>query len=526
MKKNLFFLLSMSFVCQAVDQKIGMQPAGGSDTQSPVAFDVKSLLSESDAQKSIVNTTDREIHIVNDERVEQAHEQDPALILSYVLKSTARDQDLYVFPNDFLLEVPYTFMKQHPSKRLDQICVLGSHNNFTNLADGFVYYQQGQSSTQQFLNGVRMFRPAWHNPSGSPIDSPNQEPILCHSDDNKCATVSLATRAFRPHKLVKELNEQVVSLLNANKDQYMIIGVNNYLTVLKTETEIEKVPGLKDLIITPADVANIENQKLWNGHWPTLDWMLKNNKRILILDDDLDTKYSFAYSRFVKRNQYGTVDIVKAGQSRGDLTKLQSYALVETSWFQDISLDQSEQAAIVAAVGFYQGMQNKLYSHISWMVDLGVSALKKLGFPVDFFKESMTLNHINTAIEFTLGKFKAIANMWPFSSVIGSIASMQKSFNQAMQDIKGYLPKNQENSLQELLALCAQCHKTGVLSSEQIPTILMLDFSTTQGDGIVVVNILNILMDQVLKLQFKDLGGFSVNGQEVKIPEEVLPEVA
>ena len=207
--------------------------------------------------------------------VRQAYKHDKRIVLKYVLNPQKINADSVKFPEDFLLEVPRQFVTLNPKKHLDQVTLLGSHNCYTNKDEGYLYYQQGESTYKQYvLSGVRMLRPAWHNPSGSPIDSPNKEAILCHADDHLCKTVSLATRGFKPHELVKTELRMLADILHKEKQtDILVININNYLTPQKTDEEIMKVPELIPLILTPDDVYNQENQKLWQGFWPTIEWM-------------------------------------------------------------------------------------------------------------------------------------------------------------------------------------------------------------------------------------------------------------
>ncbi|MCX5923333.1 MAG: hypothetical protein NTU89_02070 [Candidatus Dependentiae bacterium] len=473
----------------------------------------------------IINSTGRDIIVSwssdNTPIVKQSYELDQSVVLTYILRPGAGVKDSYKFPQDFLLEVPNVFLNQHKDKRLDQITVLGSHNCFANKAEGFLYFQQIPSSKDQFVKGgVRMLRPAWHNPSGSFMDKPNDEPILCHSDDDKCATVSLATRGFRPHRVVKELNQTIKDLLREYPDQYLIVGINNYLTAEQTENEIEKITGLASMVIRPSDVANKKNQKEWGGRWPTLDWMCRKNKRILFFDDRTTT-YTFSYEDFVSRNQYGTVVLERSANFRPGKPRPLPHAITELSWFQDISLNPADQRAIEAGIKFYQSMRDqvgKLTLGGSWLLSSSAYALKQIGFPIEFFEQSMSFSRIATAINFTTGKFAYLGTVQPFKYIFDSVASYKESFSKAVSDIKNYMPEKQDNSVQALFNLCQACRKSGVLLPDENPNIIMLDFSTTEGQGLLAVNILNVLMDQRLGLQFVGLGGFAIDGKQVVFP--------
>ncbi len=147
--------------------------------------------------------------------------------------------------------------------------------------------------------------------------------------------------------------------------------------------------------------------------------------------------------------------------------------------------------------------------------------LKKIGFPIDYFEQSLSFSHISTAINFTLGQFSYLGTFTPFKQIFDKVSGYQASFSKAVNDIVTYMPEKHDNSAQKLLDLCQACRVSGVLLPYENPNILMLDFSTTEGQGLLVVNMLNVLMDQQLGLQFVGLGGFSINGKEVLVPAEL-----
>ena len=457
---------------------------------------------------------------------------DSKITLKYIISSESAYRDTVSFPQDFLLEVPSKPLPLNPALRLDQISVLGTHNCFTNRAEGFLYYQQGESTYNQFVKGgARMLRPAWHNPSGSPIDAPNKEPILCHASEEDCKTVSLATRGFKKHETVHSHLQLVKKLLDNNPDEILIIGVNNYLSSEDTDEVIEKVAGLKEMLVNMTDIQSEDNQRLWGGSWPTVQWMRDTHKRLMILNSSSAFgKYTVPYDVYVRMNQYGTVDMKKAATPRHgnkeNLDKVGSTGLVEISWFQEISLDESLMDAVESAINFYQKMRMKIREieaqSGSFVKKLFLNVIKQIGLPADYFEQKMSFENIEKAMSKVLGALSIVERFGPFKYLVKMIKGKKQSFKEAMQQIKNYIPKQQDNSVKTLSRLIALCRKNGIILDHQIPNIVLLDFATTQGQGGAFVNIINILQNQKLGFAFTDIKGLAIGGKEIYISKRLV----
>lgn len=497
------------------------------DEQSKKEGGVRVQVNEYTVDSQLAYTGNDKVPVIT-----QKYFYDNSVELKYILDSSKfshklTKDDTVNFPQDFLLELPRTFLTPNKHKRLDQTTVLGTHNCFTNMAEGFLYYQQGQSSKDQYnLGGARMLRPAWHNPSGSPIDAPNNEPILCHSGDSDCKSVSLATRGFRKHEIVKNHNKMLKELLDSHPDQILLIGLNNFLSPADTDKEIEKIPGLADLILTPADLDNPVNKSRWGGDWPTIDWMIRHNKRMLILNDKGDgSKYSVRYQKYVRMNQYGTSDLNVAFKPRGDnfdqLNGTVPHALIELSWFQDISLDPGMMGALQAGVDAFEKVKNSINN--SMAMKITKAALNKIGVTVSNFTDSIDLSRFKSGIDQVLDNLSFVKKITSiFDPIFNAFQNKRQDLNNAIDAIKTYQPKKQDNSINTLLKLIAGARKSHIIPAGRLPNIMLLDFATVTGDGIPVVNLLNILEEQQLGLGYGKLGGFALDGTKVVIPEGVV----
>lgn len=469
---------------------------------------------------NVENSTDAEIKIEQGNDgfpvVYELYKLDERVVLKYILLPNVRLKNQFKFPQDFMVEVPKVWLKQDMRKTVFDMAVLGTHNCFANPVDGFLYYQQQTSMRDQVeFGGVRMLRPAWHNPSGSILEKPNIEPILCHSDDHKCGSVSLLTRGMRPHKSVKEFNLLLMEMLRKYSDQIFIVGINNFLDADKTDAEILKVPALADMALTVSDVQDENNIKEWKGFWPTLDWMLRHNKRVIFFNDKGSTRYTFDYNRYVRMNGYGTKKMSDASQPRSrDLLAMKEAVrstLVELSWFQTISLPLHEQMMVQDGISLYTkflalvpSMLSNAFSSPKNMFTFSLSVQKMIPQPLQNFVDFLKMVEHKARYIISLGIAKPLLDKVKNSS--SKLATIIKS-------IEDYAPVKQDNSLATLQQLIRLCRNSKVIQRVQIPNIIMLDFATTNGDGIVMVNLINMLQDQKLKLQFTTVGGFCYQGK-------------
>lgn len=477
--------------------------------------------------RNIENNTPAKIIVKKDDQgrmvVYQPYDLDHKIILKYYLLPTVYKKSHYRFPQDFMVEIPNVLLQQHDNKNLHDLVMLGTHNSFANPVDGFLYYQQQDSMKDQFEHGgVRMLRPAWHNPSGSFLEQPNTEPILCHSDDHTCATVSLVSRGFRPHKKVLVFNTLLFEMLQRYRNDVVIVGLNNYLNSDKTDREIEKVAGLAEMIITPQDLQSEYNHEEWHGLWPSMAWMRKHNKRVLFLNNQ-ETKYTISYDQYVMRNMYGRQNIEKASQMRdvNRLVKRKSNAanLVELSWFQNVSLPLHEQEILAKGASLYTSflalipaMFAKALIVPEHMFSFVAKIHNNIASPLQNFIAFLRIVEYQARYLLSLGFTK---------SLIENVKKNHATLKKIITSIEKYIPLQQDNSLAVLQKLVRSCRASGVISERQVPNIIMLDFATTTGDGLSFVNLLNMLVDKKRGIQFVDVGGFAYQGVLLSVDDLV-----
>ncbi len=190
--------------------------------------------------------------------------------------------------------------------RLDQISYVTAHNAFANPAEGFgVYFQQNATVLELLNRGIRglMLDIHWNKelPEGPRVD-------LCHGDPNLPGVAGCQGGPLR-NGLIK-----IQNWLNAHPKEFIMINFEDYVGPEASDRVIDSVPGLSKLILKPGDW----NPHKYAGKWPTLEWMQKNNKRLLFFSSYGASKYQYHVWHHFVENQYSTVDIKKAGQQRAE----------------------------------------------------------------------------------------------------------------------------------------------------------------------------------------------------------------
>ncbi len=226
--------------------------------------------------------------------------------------------------------------------RLDQVCLLASHNSFSCFQDGYrFYYQQYYDIIKQFNMGVRCFLlDCYPTKPGTNIDiKKSSRPVearLCHGDcklgpvlrlQGKLNYVNLvkALIAVKRQKrtdyvtmTLKESLEILKTLLFENRDEVLCIELENYID-METTDKVIRDSGIDAITLRPEDWDILEKE----GKWPTLDWMLKNNKRVVFWANNGPSKYVYNQWEIQRSNLYGVTSTVEGAlKERSDSVKM------------------------------------------------------------------------------------------------------------------------------------------------------------------------------------------------------------
>lgn len=235
---------------------------------------------------------------------------------SFKRQDSKIDLDKWVTPNKQL--------------RLNEICLLASHNSFSSYQDGYrFYYQQYYDIKKQFNMGVRCFLlDCYPTKPGKNIDiKKGARPVeakLCHGkcelgpilrlqDNLNYTNFIKAVWAVKKQKksdyvtmTLKESLKILKDLVEKNKDEIICIELENYIDIQTTDKIIEE-SGISSITLNVADWDIFENQ----GQWPTLDWMIKNNKRVIFWANNGPSKYVYNQWEIQRSNMYGCISVAE-----------------------------------------------------------------------------------------------------------------------------------------------------------------------------------------------------------------------
>ncbi len=191
-----------------------------------------------------------------------------------------------------------------PQLRYDQVVFLTSHNSYSAKNHGFMYAQQQWSISEQLEHGVRGLMLDTYNPSRF---TKEKTVVLCHGG-------TVVNRILRKGKAPMAFSESltyVKKFLEKNPQEVVTIFLENYVKNKKFLDKAIYSSGIDKFTLKPADWLMQEH-----GGWPTLAWMQKENKRLIIFNSIGKTKLTFNEWEHVIENQYGTLNIHRACAER------------------------------------------------------------------------------------------------------------------------------------------------------------------------------------------------------------------
>lgn len=264
----------------------------------------------------------------------------------------------------------------HDALRLDQAHFVGAHNalisRYSNTRWGtFLYAQQTWNIATQLKHGVRVFE--------LDIGGNYNKICACH---NRC-TGPYALQKIGSYELFDEIMQSFATWLEQNPQEIIILLLDSvrdpYITQHMIDQELDALPEVTKYILSPA----IWNPDTHNGRWPTLGWMRKHNKRLIIFNDRLNDscKYTFHHWSYVMCTIPHSADHEQSTQLRSEsLTHNKPHAqLYQFNHFAGIA---DSRVAWICAIGStlmgklennfrkYRALDNKI-EHITSIVDHG-----------------------------------------------------------------------------------------------------------------------------------------------------------
>lgn len=209
------------------------------------------------------------------------------------------------------------------NKRLDQVTFATTHNAHSNDADGFKGRpQQKWSIEEQLAHGIRGFMlDLWKHKGKA---------LLCHGGCDKETTKKNRGSSNDDYRPFGHVLEMFQKWLMQNPQEIIVLFIENHVDNTRLGDEIYRIGSLTPLLLTIRDW----NPDHHDREWPTIDWMRKNNKRIVIFNEDKSgenrTKpqdpYFYLYD-YVMENQWGTTNAKDACKHRSESNKLVSKRL-------------------------------------------------------------------------------------------------------------------------------------------------------------------------------------------------------
>ncbi len=173
--------------------------------------------------------------------------------------------------------------------RYNQACFLTAHNAYANYQEGWeLYRQQKWSIKEQLSNGVRGIMLDTHHYGGNIVFCHRQCSGV-HSFMRGITTGLLSAIKSPQHQKLRDTIMLIKQWLDENRNEIITIFFENWTTQSKLNQALLAYPQFASLVLS---------NKVWDpldhgGEWPTIKWMQKNNKRIVIfVEDKIGTSYS------------------------------------------------------------------------------------------------------------------------------------------------------------------------------------------------------------------------------------------
>lgn len=194
-----------------------------------------------------------------------------------------------------------TWQKPDPRLRYHEVSFFTSHNSYAAKNHGYFYAQQKWSLKEQLHAGIRglMLDTHLHAQSG--------EIILCHRNEWINKIICGGKPAMKFDDALKVIQE----FLASEPSEVITIFLENYVKNKQLVDQSLSTAGLDPYILAPEHWDPISEQG-----WPTLDWMQKNNKRLIIFNSIEETKLTFYQWEHVIENQWGALPCRHACKER------------------------------------------------------------------------------------------------------------------------------------------------------------------------------------------------------------------
>ncbi len=282
------------------------------------------------------------------------------LIISSLFLVDMMPAGLKVLPaGNYLFSVaPGSFEMPAGDRRYDHVCWLASHNAYAAEHYGYIYANQTYTFSEQLEHGVRQFeldieKRCWDKTLGV-LGSSGCTVSMCHGscEVNKFIQPKVSgilEKTGDPLGMKTSALVVFKDFLNKYPGEIITITIENRVTEPGLLDKQFEDAGVQDMVLKPTDWNPIQQKG-----WPTLDWLRKNNKRLIVFNDKeaagqrfntslpfAATKYTYFQWACFAQNQWAGAsakrleDVAmlerKASENQGQITKY----LFELDYFAD-----------------------------------------------------------------------------------------------------------------------------------------------------------------------------------------------
>ncbi|MBD2527664.1 glycosyl hydrolase family 18 protein [Nostoc sp. FACHB-133] len=204
------------------------------------------------------------------------------------------------------------------SLRYDQCTYLVTHNAFTSRADGWNYAQQDFNVSRQLSEGVRGLMLDVYPGNGGVVLRHSENDIFQWGMKNGLSadTVEILSRTAFDRKFSETLKE-VKNFLDNNPTQIVTLILESYVNNATLMTQAFDESGVFNYIFfeKPGD------------QWPTLNWMIQNNKRLVVFSSKRNDGVFHVWDHMVE-NVYGNESMELSTSTKN---RVESASLDDTS---------------------------------------------------------------------------------------------------------------------------------------------------------------------------------------------------
>lgn len=269
----------------------------------------------------------------------------------------------------------------HGSLRLDQVHLLGAHNALisrrpTTQWGTFLYAQQTWNLHEQLAHGVRAFE--------LDLGAQGDTLVLCHK---QCSGI-YALQKVGPYESFNEIMHCFAHWLEQHPKEIVVLLIDSRDPAIAPhmiDHELAQMPDVRKYVLTQT-MWDPDNRK---GRWPTLHWMRKYNKRMIIFNDRIDDspRHTFHHWSYVMCTPPHTTDHD------------------ESSFLRHECNQHTKSHAQLYQLNHFAGFAD---NRISWLFTIGTLLLTNgLYRPRGFDGPSNDVDHISSVINY--GKRKRFA---------------------------------------------------------------------------------------------------------------------